>query len=309
MKRIEALIALLIVAIVDVFGQESEKLKFTAIFQSVLSVDNRSYSTSFGKTEVGLWIKPNDYLKIRMVGKLYNDFSIKPFDIYAGVIPFRNLELKIGQFRSPFCYENTIAPFDRIFIDEALTTKLLPTRDIGLGYDLYYKKLEVNFALLNGEGKNLNDLNKNKDIAIRIAIALPSDIVFGMSYYNGCSGPDSLSQFYYLYNIHILKIQKNKYSIVSEFSHINNRIIYKNIGYIAGSYKLRSRQNHLCYIEPVIRAEFLKEYLSSSKYYSTIGFNLHFDDENTLKMSANLNTELTSIQNSNFLLSLFYALK
>lgn len=310
MRKIKSIFFLIIVPFLNVNGQDQEKIKFTGLFQTIVTINRDRYTeATFGKTELGVWLRPFDFLKVRMIGKVYKDFSIKPFDLYAAIIPFKNIEIKFGQFRSPFSYENTLAPFERSFIDESQSTKYLPTRDFGIGFDYKASKIEINSAIFNGEGLNKPDINYKKDWVIRLALTLPDNYLIGMSYYSGFSGPDSVLYQFNCINWHLIKKKKQHSYYNSELTLFQNNLISKTTGYFTWGYLYKINENRSYFVEPLARLEFEKFTKFPVKYFTTLGFNFLFDDNNTLKIQANLKTNLNSNKSLLFSFSLFYAFK
>jgi hypothetical protein len=121
------------------------------------------------------------------------DIAGKPLtDLYAEGM-WRNLSLRLGQFRLPTGYENLAPPRDLDFIDYTLLSgQCSPTGgrwDIGAQLGYTHHLFQTALAVTNGAGRNQpRDNNRFKDIAWR-AMASPfgsaSPVFAGGNFYLG----------------------------------------------------------------------------------------------------------------------------
>lgn len=119
------------------------------------------------------------------------------------------INLRVGQYKYPFGIEaypsaTTWKFINPSFITDNITKTLGNSggsfRDIGIqlngGYNLAKKaKLNYAFMLLNGNGINKKDDNRNKDIALRSSITIDDIFDVGISYFNGKYSKNDLGNF------------------------------------------------------------------------------------------------------------------
>lgn len=102
-------------------------------------------------------------------------FNYKPCDA---------VNIKVGQFKTPFSIENPISPaiLETINLTSLVTTDMImgsnplmmpagAGRDIGITVygDLFKNKISYDLALMNGAGRNCKDINSQKDFAARLS--------------------------------------------------------------------------------------------------------------------------------------------
>lgn len=139
--------------------------------------------------------------------RLQLDFAGSPkiLDIYVRYRPFNELGIQMGQFKIPVSIENTdYSPLKLEFIDYSLAVQRLVRmsgdeisgifssgRDLGL--QLYggfvdrggYNLISYNLAVFNGNGINLRDDNKSKDVVGRLMVRPVKDLVIAGYYQFG----------------------------------------------------------------------------------------------------------------------------
>ncbi len=129
--------------------------------------------------------------------------SPKIVDIYLRFKPSKALNVQIGQFKVPFTIENThYAPLNFEFIEYSMAVcRLMGFKDVcgvnatgrDLGAQLYgqfierdgYGILNYNLGIFNGEGINLKDKNKSKDVVARLMIRPLRALTIAGYYYWG----------------------------------------------------------------------------------------------------------------------------
>lgn len=139
--------------------------------------------------------------------RLQVDFAGTPkiLDIYVRYRPFNWLGIQVGQFKIPVSIENTdYSPLKLEFIDYSLAVQRLVRMsgdDISgisssgrdLGAQLYggfadrggYNLISYNLAVFNGNGINLRDDNKSKDVVGRVMARPVRDLVIAGYYQFG----------------------------------------------------------------------------------------------------------------------------
>lgn len=139
--------------------------------------------------------------------RLQLDFAGTPkiLDIYVRYRPFNALGIQVGQFKIPLSIENThYSPLKLEFIDYSLAVQRLVRMsgdDISgisssgrdLGAQLYggfvdrggYNLISYNLALFNGNGINLRDDNKSKDVVGRVMIQPLKELIIAGYYQFG----------------------------------------------------------------------------------------------------------------------------
>ena len=141
--------------------------------------------------------------------------SPKIVDAYVRYRPFDQLNFQLGEFKLPFSVENTeYPPLKYEFIEYPLSLRRLMGFDdiCGLsatGRDMgamlcgsFFKRkdfsiLSYNFGVFNGEGLNIKDKNKSKDIVARLALRPVAGLQIAGSYYWGEYGADYLKRVRY----------------------------------------------------------------------------------------------------------------
>lgn len=114
--------------------------------------------------------------------------SPKIVDAYLCYKPFDELNVQLGEYKLPFSIENTdYVPLRYEFIEYPLSLrKLMGFNDLcglsatgrDMGAQLFggffkldgYSILNYNFGVFNGEGLNVKDKNKSKDIVARLTV-------------------------------------------------------------------------------------------------------------------------------------------
>lgn len=141
--------------------------------------------------------------------------SPKIVDAYLNYSPFRQLNVKLGEYKVPFSIENTeYPPLGFEFIEYPLALrKLMGFEDIcglsatgrDMGATLYggffgrdgYSILNYDLGVFNGEGINTKDRNRSKDIAARVTVKpLPGLQISGSCYW-GEYGAEYLERIRY----------------------------------------------------------------------------------------------------------------
>lgn len=135
--------------------------------------------------------------------------SPKIVDAYLRYRPFSELNIQLGQYKIPFSIENTDYPPLRLELIEypMALRRLMGFDDICCGISATgrdmgamlsggflhrkgYSILSYNLAVLNGQGINVKDSNKSKDIAARITVRPSKGLLFSGSYYKGEYGAE-----------------------------------------------------------------------------------------------------------------------
>ena len=138
--------------------------------------------------------------------------SPKIVDAYLCYKPFDELNVQLGEYKLPFSIENTdYVPLRYEFVEYPLSLcKLMGFSDLcglsatgrDLGAQLFggffkrdgYSILNYNFGVFNGEGLNVKDKNKSKDIVARLTVKPVAGLQFAGSYYWGEYGEDYLKR-------------------------------------------------------------------------------------------------------------------
>ncbi|MCM1300486.1 MAG: OprO/OprP family phosphate-selective porin [Alistipes senegalensis] len=132
--------------------------------------------------------------------------KVQIVDAYVQYKPFRQFNVKAGQYKIPFTIENTdYAPLKFEFIDYPMALRKLmgfseviggetlsaTGRDMGLsfyggfgrrsGYDL----VSYDFGIFNGSGINKSDNNRSKDVVGRLTVRPVAGLSVSGSYYWG----------------------------------------------------------------------------------------------------------------------------
>ena len=141
--------------------------------------------------------------------------SPKIVDAYLCYRPFDALNFQLGEYKLPFSIENTdYVPLRYEFIEYPLSLRKLmgfsdlcglsaTGRDMGVQvFGGFFKRdgysiLNYNLGVFNGEGLNVRDKNKSKDIVARLTVKPVAGLQFAGSYYRGEYGADYLKRIRY----------------------------------------------------------------------------------------------------------------
>ena len=136
----------------------------------------------------------------------------KIVDAYIRYRPFEQLNFQLGEYKLPFSIENTdYVPLKYEFIEYPLSLRrLMGFNDVcglsatgrDMGAMLYggffnrkgYSVLGYNFGVFNGEGLNVKDKNKSKDLVARLTLRPVRGLQIAGSYYWGEYGSDYLKR-------------------------------------------------------------------------------------------------------------------
>lgn len=141
--------------------------------------------------------------------------SPKIVDAYLCYRPFNALNFQLGEYKLPFSIENTeYVPLRYEFIEYPLSLRKLmgfsdlcglsaTGRDMGVqAFGGFFRRggysiLNYNFGVFNGEGLNVRDKNKSKDIVARLTLKPVAGLQVAGSYYWGEYGEDYLKRVRY----------------------------------------------------------------------------------------------------------------
>lgn len=132
--------------------------------------------------------------------------EVQIMDAFVQFKPFRQLNVKVGQYKVPFSIENTdYLPLKFEFIDYPMALRKLmgfneviggqtlsaAGRDMGLtlcggfGKRDGYSLVNYDFGVFNGTGINSSDNNRSKDVAARLSVKPVKGLTLSGSYYWG----------------------------------------------------------------------------------------------------------------------------
>lgn len=139
----------------------------------------------------------------------------KIVDAYLRYRPFEALNFQLGEYKLPFSIENTeYVPLKYEFIEYPLSLRrLMGFSDLcglsatgrDMGAMLYggfckrdgYNLINYNVGLFNGEGLNVKDLNRSKDLVARLTLKPFAGFQIAASGYWGKYGEESLKRVRY----------------------------------------------------------------------------------------------------------------
>ena len=141
-------------------------------------------SFSFKRTVVWAKAKITDQWSFLFM----HDFNSKPLEYYTDYRPHKAIGFRIGQFKNSFSLENPLSPSKVELIDICAQGVTWLTgggtdplfgkhtgRDLGLLiYGEPFKGFAYEFGVMNGQGINNRDLNKSKDMLLKLT-AKPCD--------------------------------------------------------------------------------------------------------------------------------------
>jgi len=94
------------------------------------------------------------------------------FNSFVEYDPAETFALRMGQFKEPFLWEETVWVPWRDFAEPSVAARLAPSRDIGIMAfgKLWEKRVGYELGYFNGQGRNANDGNDDKDWAGRLTL-------------------------------------------------------------------------------------------------------------------------------------------
>lgn len=151
-----------------------------------------------------------DILRDKIDYRLQLEFASSPkiVDAYLRFKPFDELNFQIGEYKIPFTIENTdYVPLKVELIEYPLSLqKLMGFNDIcglsatgrDMGASMYggfikrdgYSIINYDFGVFNGEGLNVKDKNKSKDVVGRVTLKPVKGLQISGSYYWGEYGAE-----------------------------------------------------------------------------------------------------------------------
>lgn len=173
--------------------------------------DQSSFSVRRARLDFkGDIVKNLDYrLQVEFASK------VQIVDAYVQYKPFRQLNVKVGQYKIPFSIENTeYVPLKFEFIEysmplrklmgfsEVLGGETLSATGRDLGLTLYggfgkrdgYNLVDYDFGVFNGSGINVSDNNRSKDVVARLSVHPVAGLTVSGSYYWGEYGKDYIER-------------------------------------------------------------------------------------------------------------------
>lgn len=131
-------------------------------------------NNEFSVERARLYVKATllDHYSLRIQSELSEDPKLK--DGYINIDHMPWAELRLGQFKPPYTWENLQSHKYLDFADRSIAVNNIrkPSRDIGLMFHgrLLNDRLGYQLAVLNGSGENKGDDNDAKDFAGRLAL-------------------------------------------------------------------------------------------------------------------------------------------
>ncbi len=123
--------------------------------------------------------------RLELFGSFHKDFEFKTvfdfptaaaatngtlMDCYVGWKRWKELSIRVGQFKEPFGQEEVIGDSYVDFPERGVCNRLVPQRDIGvMAFGKFADGLfEYSLGLYNGAGRSVNDTNDEKDVVLRL---------------------------------------------------------------------------------------------------------------------------------------------
>lgn len=159
-----------------------------------------------------------DIYRDKLDYRLQLEFASSPkiVDAYLRYKPFGGLNFQLGEYKIPFLLENPdCAPLKLEFIEYSMVvTRLVGLNDVcgisgATGRDIGamifggfvkrdgYYLINYNVSVFNGEGINLRDQNRSKDVVGRLTLQPIKNLQLSGSYYWGEYGKDYLKRIRY----------------------------------------------------------------------------------------------------------------
>ena len=266
---------------------ESERHRIFGVIQTIYSYDiqNRTNEFSSGKTSVGIDGEINSMFGYRFILALNaKTFNYTAFDLYGKIFTPVG-EIRIGQFKIPFAMERLIPFPKRDFVNNSIVTGMVQSRDMGIGF--YSKKpklVEYNFALINGRGTNTPEIDKYKDVIIRIVFKPLGILKLGGALYYGKTETDGLLEVYAKerYNLQ-MELKKGNFTLRAEYVLFKDMEITGDVFYAQAGYGFTLNRPYLEKIEPMVRYEGYdpdKERKENALTRITLGLNLYIKGYN-----------------------------
>ena len=142
--------------------------RFTAFDSGYPSDDEFSVS----RARIYALVSLLDHYDLKIQTEFSKDPTLKDGYLNIHYVPWA--EVKVGQFKPPYTWENLQSHKYLDFVDRSIAVNNMrkPSRDIGvmLHGKLLDNRLKYQLAVLNGSGENKGDDNDAKDIAGRLAL-------------------------------------------------------------------------------------------------------------------------------------------
>ena len=257
-------------------------------FGRIFTIYYHNFSNSFSNTQpnndfyfktidLGLKGSITDYLSFRIMLIPDKQRKIIVYDGYFSIKYPSFPELRIGQFKPPFSMEGLLPDPEKDFVNNARSTGLVLSRDLGVGLFYNHDYGELNLALHNGSGLNEPEDNTVKDFVGRLIIKPTNNTRLGGAAYFGWNGPDS--------NL----TKKNRLNFQAEYKvpqfHVRSEYVLTEDGnikgrdyYIQAGYRMNFEYDYLQQVEPLVRYEDYdpdNNVLENNTEYITIGLNFY----------------------------------
>ncbi|MCX7836795.1 MAG: hypothetical protein N2323_02380, partial [candidate division WOR-3 bacterium] len=153
---------------------------------------------------------PRAYLDFRLryenlfYGRVYYDISPRDwysFDLYVGLTPTKEMEIRFGKFKQSLGYEVDLSAHKFPFVEASMISGMRApygTRDFGIGLFHKAKLFDLNLNIVNGTGRTTpTDSNKWKDVSGRLVLKPIDNSFIGGNFYYGKRGAkdDSLLSY------------------------------------------------------------------------------------------------------------------
>ena len=104
-------------------------------------------------------------------------------DCYLGWKRWKELSIRVGQFKEPFGQEELIHDPYVDFAERGVSNRLVPQRDLGfMAHGRFGDGLfEYCLGVYNGAGRSVNDTNDEKDVVLRLRTSPIPGLRFGVS--------------------------------------------------------------------------------------------------------------------------------
>lgn len=200
MTRLLGLIIFLLLMVASTFSQTGETpvsanrpVEFSAFAQLRYTASSSDGFDTFSLRRVRLAFSAAVLPSLDFKVQLEQTKSTSLVEAYLNFNFSRWAQLRAGQFKIPFSYENLKGASELDFINRSTVVETLcPGRDIGSqGRDIgalgrvHTSFLDASFGLFNGSGINRLDNDDTKDKAFRLTLNLWRGMTVGGSWYEG----------------------------------------------------------------------------------------------------------------------------
>ena len=177
----------------DLLKDISDRIELHGYVQGGYDYNTTTNENSFNFKRTVVWAKAK--ITDQWSFLFMHDFNAKPLEYYTEFRPHKAVGFRMGQFKNSLTLENPLSPTSVELID-CYSQSVLYLAGIGgdplfgkhtgrdLGFLIYgepFKGFGYEFGIMNGQGINCRDLNKSKDMLLKLSYKPCAPLCFVVS--------------------------------------------------------------------------------------------------------------------------------